>query len=330
MKAVRLHAKQDLRVETIPSPLPPAANEVTLAVTYAGICGSDLHNYRTGEWITRAPSVAGHEFSGTVETVGTDVSHVAVGDRVIVDSRYTCGVCRHCREGYGQVCENLGFLGEIIDGGFAENVTLPGRNVLKAPAGVPDRHLALAEPIAVALHTLNKLAAPEGAEILVVGCGPIGGLVALLAGKRGYDVAVSDRNPTRAALVAGIASGRVVELSSDWGDKPPRFAVDATGSPDVIGYLIDHLAPGGAIALVGIGHGTLDLNPLKLVEKEIALVGCHAYSHELESLIDLLPTLSSDLDAVIAEEISLDAVPNAYDRHLAGSVDGLKTLIDCQ
>ncbi|WP_316860938.1 alcohol dehydrogenase catalytic domain-containing protein [uncultured Cohaesibacter sp.] len=330
MKAVRLHAKQDLRVEDVALPLPPKVDEVTLAVTYAGICGSDLHNFRTGEWITRAPSVAGHELTGIIEAIGDDVSHVAVGDKVIVDSRHICGVCRNCQDGLGQVCEKLGFIGEVIDGGFAEAVTLPARNVLKAPDGVPDRHLALAEPIAVALHTLNRLAAPCNAEIVVAGCGPIGGLVALLASQSGHKVAVIDRNEARAKLVCEMTGGRILDLESDWGERAPRHGVDATGSPFVIGRLVDKIAPGGAIALVGIGHGTLEVNPIQLVEKETALIGCHAFGGELETLVDLLPRLTDKLDAVIAEEITLDAVPDAYQRHLDGKVDGLKTIMRCQ
>lgn len=87
MRAVRLHAKGDLRVEQIKPPKSPSAGEVTLAVTMAGICGSDLHNYRTGAWISRSPSVAGHEFTGIITALGEGVVHVALGDRVVVDSR---------------------------------------------------------------------------------------------------------------------------------------------------------------------------------------------------------------------------------------------------
>ena len=90
MQSVRLYAKGDLRVEQIADPKPPVENEVTLAVTVAGICGSDLHNYKTGAWISRSPSVAGHEFSGVVTALGAGVDHVALGDRVLVDSRVLC------------------------------------------------------------------------------------------------------------------------------------------------------------------------------------------------------------------------------------------------
>lgn len=331
MRAVRLHGIKDLRVESINAPARPDQHEVTLSLAAAGICGSDLHNYRTGEWISRVPSVAGHEFTGAVVALGDGVSHVSVGDRVIVDSRHVCGTCTACRAGRAQVCINLGFLGEVIDGGFAEAVTLPARNVLLAPEGVADRHLAMAEPLAVALHALKKLNADEGAEIVIAGCGSIGGLVALLAADRGHPVAVIDHNETRVARVAEATGARVTDLEATWGDtEAPRYGVDATGAPPVIARLADKLAGSGAVALVGVGCGSIEMEPKTLVEKEMSLVGCHAFEDELQSVGSILPGLGSQLDRLIDAEISLNEVPAAYEAHLAGKVAGLKTIIRCQ
>lgn len=326
MEAVRLHGIGDLRHETVTAPAAPAADEVTLAVSLAGICGSDLHNYRTGAWISRAPSVAGHEFTGSVTALGEGVSHVAVGDRVIVDSRWTCGKCRACLNGVGQVCENLGFLGEVIDGGFAEQVTLPARNALKAPAGVADRYLAMAEPLAVALHALNLMNVPEGAEIVVAGCGPIGGLITLLATRAGHPVQILDRNDARTGLVAE-ATGAAVTSFEALGGYYYRYAVDTTGSAHVIKGLLSTIAGASRLGLVGIGSAAEIVDPVHLVEREIALVGCHAFNDELAAIGDMLPDLAPHLDPFIAEMISLADVPATYDRLLTGEGTGIKTLI---
>ncbi|NPD16622.1 alcohol dehydrogenase catalytic domain-containing protein [Xinfangfangia sp. D13-10-4-6] len=326
MQAVRLYGVRDLRVEEIASPAPPGADEVTLRVTAAGICGSDLHNFATGAWISRSPSVAGHEFTGMITAVGAGVSHVAPGDTVAVDSRVTCGVCDHCREGLSQICEKLGFLGEVIDGGFAEYVTIPAKNVVKASADIPARHLAMAEPLAVVLHAVRLLAAPTGAPVLVTGAGAIGALVGLVLAHYGHPVSIVDRNQTRAARAAKAFGGTIASLDSP-GAKPPRYAVDATGSPEVIGTLIQTLRGGGAIALVGIGSRDLTLNPTLLVEREIRLAGCHAFGEELPEAVAQLPALSAQLDQLIDSEIALADVPAAYARHLAGEVLGAKTII---
>lgn len=326
MKAVRLHGVRDLRVEEVSPPPPPRAAEVTLDVTAAGICGSDLHNFATGQWITRAPSVAGHELAGVVTAVGAGVAHVAPGDHVVVDSRVTCGECAACREGLSQICEKLGFLGEVIDGGFAEAVTLPARNVLRAPSGVAPRHLAMAEPLAVAIHAVDRLHAREGAAILIVGCGAIGALCALVAARRGHPFSVADRNAARADRIAD-ATGATVSALRALGPSAPRYAIDATGSPEVIGSLIRELRGGGAVALVGIGSRDLSFNPTILVEREIALLGCHAFGDELPLAAGMLPDLAPVLDKIIDAEIGLDDVPAAYERHLGGAVVGAKTIV---
>lgn len=94
MQAVRLHGRGDLRSEEIAKLPSPAPFEVKVRVAYAGICGSDLHNFKTGQWITRTPSIAGHEMSGWIDAVGPNVTGLKVGDIVAVDSRYNCGECK--------------------------------------------------------------------------------------------------------------------------------------------------------------------------------------------------------------------------------------------
>ena len=99
MRAVRLHDKSDLRFEEIDMALTPNSGEVRVKVAFAGICGSDIHNFKTGQWITRKPSTAGHEFSGWIDTVGEGVSGLDVGDKIVENSRYFCRECIRCRTG---------------------------------------------------------------------------------------------------------------------------------------------------------------------------------------------------------------------------------------
>lgn len=329
MRAVRLHGIRDLRVEDIAAPSAPGIGQVTIAVSAAGICGSDLHNFATGAWITRAPSVAGHEFCGIVAAVGAGVTSVAPDQKVVLDSRVICGECAECRAGLGQACRHLGFLGEVIDGGFAELVTVPARNVLPAPEGVADRHLAMAEPLAVAIHALRRLALPKDATLLIAGCGPIGGLIALLASRGGHAVLVSDRNEVRARLVADATGAEIVQLGEHLA-ATQRFAVDTTGSDAVIACLLSYMSGAGRLALVGIGKPKPVIDPVHVVEREISLLGCHAFTDEdLRDATSRLADLSDELDSFIGEEIKLADVPLAYERLLAGRADGLKTIIRC-
>ncbi|MCF6118139.1 alcohol dehydrogenase catalytic domain-containing protein [Mesorhizobium muleiense] len=334
MKAARLHAAGDLRVEDVPSPGEPAPGWVRLKVTAAGICGSDLHNFRTGQWISRAPSVVGHEFAGEVTAVGAGVSQVALGDRVVADSRFWCGECPACRAGLHNVCATLGFVGEVCDGGFAEETQLPARLLLRHDPALDPAIAAMAEPLAVALHAVRRLSAPAGAPVLIAGCGPIGGLAALLLSRRSErPVLVADRNAARADLVAEVSGATVVDLDAlpcdpNLRHAPDlRHAIDATGSVAVMARLLDVLAGGGTLALVGISHGRLDLDPNLLVEREIALVGCHAFADELAPAVSMLGDLAPALSRFVSDEIAIGEIPAAYQRLIAGVSGGLKTIV---
>ncbi|ASJ62130.1 zinc-binding dehydrogenase [Sinorhizobium meliloti] len=334
MKAVRLYGAMDLRVGEVAEPSAPPPGFVNLEVRAAGICGSDLHNYRTGQWISRRPSTAGHEFCGRVTAIGEGVSHVVRGDVVSADSRMWCGTCPACTSGRSNVCETLGFVGEICDGGFAEAVQLPARLVVRHDPQLSPHVAAMAEPLAVALHAVRRLAIPAGEPVLVIGCGTIGGLSALLL-SRLHDgpLLLGDLNADKAALVAEVTGGAVVALDravveAALSGGRVRYALDATGSIQAIARALDILSGGGALALVGIGHGKLDFDPNIIVEREISLVGCHAFAGELPEAVGLLVDLAPALQRFIEVLPALDDVPEAYERLLRGESKALKTIIE--
>jgi (R,R)-butanediol dehydrogenase/meso-butanediol dehydrogenase/diacetyl reductase len=328
MKAVRLHGKGDLRVEDIASPGAPEPGWVRLAVEAAGICGSDLHNFRTGQWITRSPSVAGHEFMGRVSETGTGVTGLAVGDRVVADSRFWCGTCKACLRGQPHLCATLDFVGEVCDGGFAGEVVLPQRLLYRLPDWLPDDIAAMAEPMAVALHCVSRLDADPAGPVLVAGCGPIGGLAALVLAEQGFtNILVADHNHKRLVRVADVTGARPVTLDRSSAGSNIPAAIEATGNVEALRAVIDLMDGGGRIALVGISHGTLDLDPNHLVEREISLVGCHAFCNELPAAVAMLSACASRAARLIDRHISLDEVPNAYRRLIAGEAEGLKTII---
>lgn len=333
MQAVRLYAAGDLRFETVAMAAEPGPGEVRLRVAYAGLCGSDLHNFKTGQWISRSPSVAGHELSGWVDAVGSDVETFAVGDAVAVDSRYYCGSCANCKDGRANLCDKLGFVGEAIDGGFATYVTLPGKLVLKAEPSSAMDVLALAEPLAVALHAIARLNLPDDASLLVVGCGPIGALAALVASlDSDRTIMVADRNTARLEAVCTMTDAQAMPPESalpafDPQGIPIRYALDTTGSLAVISNLLDRLS-GATIGLVGIGSGELSLDPVLLVEKELSLVGCHAYENELPQAVALLQSRPELFRPIIGQVTTLSKAQGAYQNAMDGTLGSIKTLFN--
>lgn len=329
MKAVRLHAVGDLRVEEIDDPGAPQADHVRVRIAAAGICGSDLHNFRTGCWMSRAPSTPGHEFVGRVEAIGPAVTGLVVGDRVVADSRVACGRCPACRIGREQFCAHLGFVGEVNDGGFAAFTLQRERQLRRVgDEAAPDAAAAQAEPLAVALHAVNRLAAEASDTVLVLGAGPIGALVALVLRHRGVgQVWIADRNSARRNRVAAVTGASPFDPEAPPAGVHPGAVVDATGSAGALDIALGAVAAGGRLVLVGLYDGApaTDLNAI--VERGLTVVGCAAYHDELDEAVALLSPLAGALSALAEPVAPLEAAPRLYAELVSGRTGKIKALI---
>jgi len=333
MRAVRFHGVGDLRVEDVPAPAAPGTGEVRLRVCAAGICGSDLHNFKTGQWISRLPVTPGHEFAAEVLDVGAGVTGLKVGDLVVADSRAPCGRCENCLSGRHNLCVALGYVGEVCDGGFAEQVTLRAGQLLTVDPHLPAEVAALAEPLGVALHVIRRLDPAKGEPVLVAGAGPVGGLVTLLLDHLGFGpVLFAERQQTRRDLISGVCEARAVELEPDavreaLGGRPLRYAVEATGHGAVLDRLTGLVGAGARIAMVGIFHGRTEIDANAIVEREIELLGCSVFADEQREAVALLPALAPKLRQLVSTPIALEDVPSAYRDLLEGRAPALKTII---
>ncbi|GEK67936.1 alcohol dehydrogenase catalytic domain-containing protein [Paracoccus denitrificans] len=221
MRALRFHAAKDLRVEDIPQPTEPAADEVVIENRFAGICGTDLHEYAYGPIFVPkdaatgavAAQVLGHEYGGTVVKVGRDVTHVKVGDRVSVQPFITPrGGDYYTDRGQFNLSDAMALAGlSWIGGGMAESSLLKGYNVYKLPDQMTDEDAALVEPVAVAVYGVDRGGVKPGDAVLVTGAGPIG-LLALLAARAAGAVQlfVSDPNAKRLEIARDIIPDVVV------------------------------------------------------------------------------------------------------------------------
>lgn len=336
MQAVRLHGIGDLRFESIPRAADPTEGMMRLGVRAVGICGSDLHNYRTGRWIGRLPIVPGHEFAAEVLAVGAGVDGFAPGDRVVADSRLSCGRCAQCREGRHNTCERMAYVGEACDGGYAEEVTLPARSLLRVPAHLPYAVAALAEPLGVALRVVRRLDAPRGAPILIGGAGPIGGFAALLLDHLGYGpLYVIERNAARAQLLARMA--RTTNLAADpaavagrVGAAGLRYAIEASGSAFLFDFLVGVLAGGGRLAMVGIFDGRTAVEASAIVERELEIRGCSVYCDEQRAALEYLEPLQDKLLQLVSLDARLADLPDRFEQLLAGRSAFLKTIVQIE
>jgi len=177
MKALWYNAPRDFVIKDVPIPK-IKDDEVLLKVHSCGVCGTDGHIHE-GEFISSFPLIPGHEAVGSIVEVGKNVKGFALGDRCVADVGITCDNCFYCRRGQSLLCENFRARGVSSEGGFAEYITYPQHKLYKIH-NLTDEEATLLEPAACAIHGLDKLNAPVGVEVLLIGAGPTGLILAQL------------------------------------------------------------------------------------------------------------------------------------------------------
>jgi (R,R)-butanediol dehydrogenase/meso-butanediol dehydrogenase/diacetyl reductase len=224
-------------------------------------------------------------------------------------------------------------VGEVCDGGFAQEVVLPARGLLKIDATIPPQVAALSEPLAVALHAIKRAEPIRGKPVLVAGAGPVGGLTCLLLKHLAFGpVLFAERNAARRDLVRDVTGAAPVDLdaasiAAASGGLAVDCAIEATGVSAVLDKLIGLAGPAARIALVGIPSGAASINAIAVVERELELRGCSAFRDELPEATHLLKELEAPLSRLVEDPIGLDAVPEAYQRLIAGGGRKLKQIV---
>lgn len=287
MRAVAISDDRSLRMVDLPEPdLKP--DEVRIAVSFCGICGSDLHMREMPA--IPAGIVLGHEFTGVITETGSAVTGWAAGDRVTANPFDPCGQCENCASGYPELCptntrRGVGLVSYY--GAYAETVVVPQRSLFRLPDELSDKHGALAEPLSVGLHGVN-LAVGQGANpadpAVVLGAGPIGIVTALGLRAKGFaKVIVVEPTEVRRETARGLGFA-VTDVKGqddnvrDYLGGPPQVAFDCTGHPAGIGTAIGMVAPAGQIVIVGVPSHPATVNVAEIATKEVRIRGSLAYT----------------------------------------------------
>jgi 2-desacetyl-2-hydroxyethyl bacteriochlorophyllide A dehydrogenase len=319
-------------------PLAPSAGEVRLDVAYCGICGTDLHiAHGAMDHRVPTPQVIGHEMSGTVAEVGSDVVGFGVGDPVVVRPLDARGETP-ADKGFAHISRNLKFLGIDTPGAFQSSWTVPAFTLHRLPHSVDLRIAALTEPLAVACHDVRRAAVEAGEFVVVIGGGPIGLLVALVARQSGARVVVSEMNAARRALASEVGFD-VVDPGAD--DVPAVVSglTETTGA-DVV-FEVSGSAAGalemtrlasvrGRLVLVAIFPEPQPVHLFDFFWKELELRGARVYEPEdYERAIALIADGDLPLDRLITTVEPLDRLPAVFEEHARGST-AMKILVDCR
>jgi len=328
MKAIVCHAPDDLRLDAFETDtLGP--QQLAVRVAYGGICGSDLHYFRHGGFGTvriKEPMVLGHEVSGIVSAVGSDVTNFAPGQRIAISPSRPCGVCQYCQKGHHNHCLDMRFYGSAmrfphIQGAFRESLVIDASQAHKINDTLSLSLAALAEPLSVGLHAIQRAGSVFGKQVLVTGCGPIGAL--LIAGLRRAGAArivavdVADK-PLECARAMG--ADETINLSTTPDGLAPFAAnkgvfdvmFEASGNDKALRSGLDVVTPRGIIVSIGLGgDSTLPLN--QLVGKELELRGTFRFHEEFAVAVRFLNEGLIDGRPVISHVVDFDHATQAFE-----------------
>jgi (R,R)-butanediol dehydrogenase / meso-butanediol dehydrogenase / diacetyl reductase len=345
MRAAVYHGPRDVRIEQRDEPGELGDHAVRLAVRRVALCGTDAGEYAHGPHMIPlakrhpgsghlGPTVLGHEILGEVLAVGGAVDGVAVGDRVVPGAGMWCGECAWCAAGRTNLCARYYTLGLNADGGLTQLLDVPDRMCRIVPAAVPDDAAAMAQPLAVALHAVNRTGVERGEDVVLIGAGGIGLFVLSALVARGANVTVLDIEEDRLRTARDLGARQALDGRTAPDELVERLggadavleASGAPGSPALAGRLVRR---GGRLMLIGLQAAPreLDLHDLVLREIDILTSVAHVCGSDLPEAIELLADgrLSA---AALDRVIPLDAlVSDGLEPLAAGTVAG-KVLVD--
>jgi len=317
----------------------PGPGEVQIKIAYVGICGTDLHIYHGRMDQRVAPAqIMGHELSGTISALGAGVTGFDVGQTVTVMPLDPCGHCPACRAGHSHICLNLKFLGIDTPGAFQTYWTVPAATVLPLPDTMSLRRGALVEPLAVACHDVRLGEVTQGEFAVVLGGGPIGTLVGLVAQHAGARVLVSEINPERVRigreLGLDVINPRDVDLvdlvEQRTGGAGADVVFEVTSSAAGAEMMTALPRTRGRIVIVGIFSEPAAVDLHRVLWRELRMCGARVYEREdFERAIELAAGEALPLDQLVSAVHPLDHLDVALEQ-LAGGGDVMKVLIDVQ
>jgi len=330
MKAVRMYAPRDLRLEQIPVPQ-IKDDEALIKVMAVGICGSDIPRINElGAYLS--PITPGHEFAGEIVQTGKDLKAFKVGDRVTVPPILPCFKCEYCEQGHYALCKDYKYFGSRNDGAFAQYLAVPELNLLKIEENVTFEAAATTDPLANALHAIKRSGFKAGDSACVVGVGAIG-LFALqyMKAKGATVVAAVDVNDKKLeaakncgadVVINGLANDVIDQIIAAT-DGGADVCIDASGFPAAQHNAIMATAKHGTMVLLGISHKPLELSEKcvdQIMRGEKAVIGSWnsfskpfpgwEWTHGVECLADG----TIDAEKVITHKLPLEDVSDIFDK----------------
>lgn len=319
MKSIVIEQPGKLVIEQRPL-MEPAPGEVRVKVSYAGICGSDVHIYHGHNPFAKYPRVIGHEFFGHIDCVGEGVDAARIGERVVVDPVVSCGHCYPCSIGRPNVCTTLQVIGVHRDGGFSDYAVAPAKNAYVVPATIPDRLASMVEPFTIAANITAFLQPTPQDIALVYGAGPMGlTVIQVLKGVYGVQqVIVVDRIDERLAMARDNGADLTLNnLQQSVAEQlaahncRPTLVIDAACHPSILQEAINLASPAARIGMMGFSGEASSITQQSITSKEISLFSSRLNSHRFPQVITWMSEGKIDAEKLVTHCMPANQVEDA-------------------
>ena len=341
MKALVLERKHHLSLREIDLPTHVGVDDVKIAVHTVGVCGSDVHYYThgaIGKFVVNAPMVLGHEASGKVIAIGTNVKNLKIGDRVCMEPGVPNMNSRATKLGIYNLDSDLTFWATPPHHGcLTPEVVHPAAFTYKLPDNVSFAEGAMVEPFAVGMQAAKRARIEPGDVALVIGCGPIGIMVALAALAGGCaKVLIADLSAPKLQIAAqykGIIPVNVREenlhesvkaATGGWG---VDVVFEASGSPRVYPNIFELVRPGGAVVIVGLPVEPVEFNVAAAVVNEVRIETVFRYANVYDRALELIGSGMVDLKPLITESFAFADSVKVFERAAEGRATDVKLQI---
>ena len=316
----------------------PSKGEVRIKVAYSGVCGTDVHIYH-GMMDKRVniPETIGHEMSGTIDALGEGVSDFSVGEKVVVRPLDDRGV-KPSDKGFNHICEDLKFIGIDSPGSMQQYWNVPAFTLHKLKEETDLKLAALIEPLSVAVHDVRLSELKAGETAVVLGGGPIGLLVAMVAKETGADVIVSEVNENRIVKAKELGLNAVNPLKIDLVEyvkeltegRRADVVFEVAGVQPALNVMTEVAGLRGRILMVAIHGQKKEVDLFKFFWKELKLIGARVYEKEdYERAIELITKNELPFEEMITDVQPLTNIQQVFE-NIDNNPDGMKVLMDCQ
>jgi L-iditol 2-dehydrogenase len=343
MKAMMLTGIREMEMKEVPDPVLKKPDEVKIKLQVLGICGSDIHYYthgRIGSQVVKYPFTVGHECAGEVIETGSEVTRVKKGDIIAIEPAIWCSSCDQCLSGRHHTCRNLIFLGcpGQAEGSLSEYVVMPENSCFLLPDKLIPDHGAISEPLAIGVYAVKKAGMIKGANIGILGFGPIGMSVMLAAKAEGAGgIFVTDKIDQRLSLAskekASLTINPLKENIEERIRQEEPFGLDIVfeccGQQDALDQAIEILKPGGKIIIVGIpefNKWTLSVDETR--RREVSIQFIRRQVDCVEDALEMMNNGKINVGNMVTHRFQFKDTKEAFDL-VAGYRDGvMKAMID--